>query len=425
MKRRKKFNMKFISYTLFSFILEEIEARRFILQGKQRESVSLERDIIIFDVKIQTAELSIRARDITIRRLSTDITGKKNAIDELSAKIIREKESLAQLLRKTNKLDSYTIVEVVLGNKNISEFFRDIESFTAIKAALQESFNELETTRIETSEKKELLEDKQIEQEELKNIQELQKGRIESDKREKREILDITKGQEAVYQEIVVGKERDAAQIRSALFAIRGSDAISFERALGLANLAFEKTGVRPALLLGVIAQESNLGEFVGQCLLTNQPQKGDGKGVNTGRIFDKVMKPDRDVDIFVNILERLGLNPYSMVVSCPPSYGYGGAMGPAQFIPSTWILYEDKIAKITGHNPPNPWDPYDAFMASALLLRDNGARGGTYSTERLAALRYFAGWKNAQRSAYAFYGDEVMALAAKYQRLIDILQGS
>ena len=136
-------------------------------------------------------------------------------------------------------------------------------------------------------------------------------------------------------------------------------------------------------------------------------------------------MKAPRDTEPFVALASRVGFDPLNTAVSCPPSYGYGGAMGPAQFIPSTWILYEDKIAILSGHNPPNPWDAEDAFMASAILLKENGAKTGTYSAERLAALRYFAGWKNASKAAYAFYGDDVMELATKYQNLIDVLQGS
>ena len=99
--------------------------------------------------------------------------------------------------------------------------------------------------------------------------------------------------------------------------------------------------------------------------------------------------------------------------------------MGPAQFIPSTWVLYEKRIADATDHNPPNPWDPGDAFMAAAILLKDNGATKGTASAERLAALRYLAGWKNAEKKAYAFYGNDVMDLATKYERQIVILRGS
>ncbi|MAG12200.1 hypothetical protein CL630_00095 [bacterium] len=400
-----------------------IEVQQVILQEKQRETVSLERDVAIVDAKIQSAELSIRARNLSIQKLGSAIGTKENIIVNLTDKLGREKQSLAQLIRKTRELDAFSLAEVILANKNFSEFFSDADSFNAIKAALQESFEKIELTKDKTNTEKNTLEDKRGEEQDLRQIQELQKRRIEEDKDEKREILEISKGQESIYQNIIANIEKDAATIRTELFVLSGTDAIPFERALELANIASRKTGVRSALVLGVIAQESNLGENVGQCLLTNNPQKGDGKGINTGRIFKQVMKPSRDVDIFLNVVNKLGLNPYGMVVSCPPSYGYGGAMGPAQFIPSTWVLFEDRIAKLSGNSPPDPWNPRDAFIASALLLKDNGAGKGTYTAERLAALRYFAGWKNAKKRAYAFYGDDVMALAAKYQKQIDILQ--
>ncbi len=85
----------------------------------------------------------------------------------------------------------------------------------------------------------------------------------------------------------------------------------------------------------------------------------------------------------------------------------------------------KDRIGKITGNKPANPWNPEDAFTASALLLKDNGAAKGGAAAERLAALRYLAGWANATKPAYAFYGDDVMELAAKYQAQIDVLKGS
>jgi membrane-bound lytic murein transglycosylase B len=89
---------------------------------------------------------------------------------------------------------------------------------------------------------------------------------------------------------------------------------------------------------------------------------------------------------------------------------GYGGAMGPAQFIPSTWMGYKDKVTAITG-KPANPWDIRDAFLASAIKLRAGGA-DGNYQGEWNAAMRYFSGGTNVK---YRFYGDSVMATAAKY----------
>ncbi len=96
--------------------------------------------------------------------------------------------------------------------------------------------------------------------------------------------------------------------------------------------------------------------------------------------------------------------------------------MGPAQFIPSTWQLYQARITSATGQNPPNPWDPRTAAIAAALLLKDNGADAGTPDAERLAALRYLAGWRNASNPAYAFYGNDVMSLAAKFQGDINVV---
>lgn len=383
---------------------KEIASQGVLLEDKRLERVSLERDIGILDAQIKKAELSIRARDIEINNLERDIGGKEDAIVELNRKLTREKQSLAQLLRKTNEIDDFSLVEIVLGNQNISEFFEDLDTFTTIKTQLRDSFVKIEATKVDTQAEKESLESKQIEEVELRRISEIQKAEIEAREAQKQEILDVTKGAEAVYQNIITSKKRTSAQIRAELFTLRDSAAIPFGDALDFANAASAVTGVRSALILGVIAQESRMGELIG-----------------TGNWRDD-MHPTRDRPVFAKLMARLGLNPDLMPVSAKPSYGWGGAMGPAQFIPSTWILFEDRLGQLSGQVPPNPWDPRTAFIASGLLMADNGADRGTYAAERRAALRYFAGWVNAEKPAYAFYGDAVMNLATQYQRQIDIL---
>jgi len=382
----------------------EIDKQKKILEEKKNERVSLERDIAILNAKIKKAKLSIQARSIAIQKLSNDINGKRVTITKLSDKIDREKSSLAGIIRKTRELDQYSLPEIVLSSRNLSDFLEDAQSFESVKSALQNSFQELNYTRNKTTIEKEALEERKREETELRALQELEKRKVEKEEAERREILAKTKGVEEVYQRVVKTNEKSAAAIRSELFLLRDTAAIPFEKALYYANLASSKTGVRPALILGIIAEESNLGENVG---------KGNWR-------VD--MKAPRDTVPFLDITSRLGLDPDKMPVSKKAWYGYGGAMGPAQFIPSTWILYESKITSLTGHNPPNPWNPEDAFMASALLLKDNGAAVKTPQAERLAALRYLAGWTNATKSAYAFYGDDVMELAEKFQKQIDIL---
>ncbi len=388
--------------------LDQLNAQINDLNGSVRtlelQGQSLKRDIAILDAQIRHAQLSIEARNITIRRLAENINEKETAIGGLDDKLANEKESLAQLLRVTNEIDSSSLLEIALGTENLSAFFEDLDSFDSIKAALNKSFAEIGATKTLTQAQKDALEGQQAEEVQLRTLQQLQQKKIKDQEAEKQRILTATKGQEAAYQSLIKSKQRTAAQIRAELFTLRGSAAIPFQEALDFANVASKKTGVRPALILGIIAEESNLGENV---------------GTGSWRVD---MKAPRDTVPFLAITSALGLDPDRMPVSKKPWYGWGGAMGPAQFIPSTWVLYEKRIAAATGHNPPNPWDPRDALMASAILLKDNGATRGTAAAERLAALRYLAGWKNASKSAYAFYGDDVMELAAKYQNLIDIL---
>ena len=178
--------------------------------------------------------------------------------------------------------------------------------------------------------------------------------------------------------------------------------------------------------MLAVLTQESNLGVNVGQCYLTNDAT-GAGIGKNTGKSFAKVMSPTRDVPPFLDLALTLGFDPHRQVVSCPiaSAGGWGGAMGPSQFIPSTWKLYADRVARANGKETANPWDPKDAITATSFLLADNGASAGGYSAQFTAAARYYAGWAGASSSAGRTYANQVMAKVASIQSNIDFLSNN
>jgi peptidoglycan hydrolase CwlO-like protein len=375
------------------------------LSQLQTQRTSLERDVAILDAKIKDAQLAIKARDLAIRQLKASIAEKESGIRNLDSKVADGHESIAQMLRETRQIDDLSLVQIALAG-NLSDLMQEIDDFQSVQRALDIAFKKMGEARDDLSARKLALEDQQQEQQDLLQIQVLQQNTLKSTEKEKQNLVKAAKGQESVYQKLIAGQKQTAAQIQAALFSLRDTKSVSFGDIYAYAREAGARTGVRPALILGILAEESNLGKNVGS---------GSWK-------VD--MHPTRDAPLFKKICEALGINPDTQPVSKKPWYGWGGAMGPAQFIPSTWVLYADRIGEIIGQNPPNPWDPRTAAYATALLMADNGATAKTPQAERLAALRYLAGWKNATKPAYAFYGDDVMSLTAKFQSQIDVLGG-
>lgn len=402
---------------------KEIAQQDALLQGKQKERVSIERDVAILEAQIKKAKLLIQARDLAIGKLGGDISQKTVFIDDLTKKIDSEKESLAQLLRKTDEVDQASVVELVLSKKNLSDFFLDLDSFTSIKGALRDSLTVIAETKGQTEEEKTALEESQRKEADAKAELEAGKRTVQKNEGEKNQLLSITKNKEKEYQKVLDERKKRAAEIRAALFALRDSGAIPFDKAYEYALTASQKTGVRPAFILAIFSQESSFGKDIGSCYLKDTTT-GAGVGANTGRAFSKVMNPSRDVPRFLEIVGALGGDPLNTRVSCPQEVGWGGAMGPAQFIPSTWVLYSNNIAASLGKSTADPWNPRDAFMAAALLLSDNGASGGGYSAERDAACKYFSGSKCSKSSWAASYGNSVIAKATNIQEnMIDPLQ--
>ncbi|PIS13468.1 MAG: hypothetical protein COT67_01665, partial [Candidatus Tagabacteria bacterium CG09_land_8_20_14_0_10_41_14] len=296
-----------------------ISAQQELIVIEQRKATTLERDIAILDAQINKMLLEIRARNLAIEKLNTGIGQKTQIIGDLEKKIISEKQSLSELLRKVNEMDSTSLVEIVLGYDRLSDFFEDFSSFESIQKELQISLGDIRDTYTRTENEKQDLENRKTDELELRYLQRIEKASLESKEAEKKRLLTVTKGQEETYQKILAHSQKTAAEIRSQLFLLRGSPAIPFEKAVEYANEALNATGVRPAFLLAIITQETELGANIGQCNLPDDPPKYK---------WQNIMKPSRDIEPYIEITGKLGLDPDLMPLSCPQAGGWGGAMG-------------------------------------------------------------------------------------------------
>ncbi len=411
---------------------QQIAAQEQLVDGKRGERQSLERDLSIIEGEIKQVELGILARSVAIEQLSDQIGEKEVVLSILEERLVQQQNSLADLVRRDAMTDDVTLVEMMLSHDNLSDFFTVAATYQNLKDSLNESLKILHSIRGDTTDQKGQLEGKQETEGEMRRIQELEQERIEQKEKNKEHILTVTKGEERQYQALLDTQRQTAAQLRNALFQLLGGGgAIPFPEAIRLAKYAGGVTGVDTALILAILEQETNLGSNLGSCLFTDNSSN------------KPVMHPTRDEPVFLALSGVLGFDPYTRKVSCPiyqggERVGWGGAMGPSQFIPSTWAAYgglvsngsggwvysqgSDAIRRINGGSgPANPFNNQDAFIATALLLRDNGANGSA-SGDKTAALRYYAGWGGASNPANAFYGEQVMNRKSRLAQEIQII---
>ena len=410
---------KAVCSQLLSQTEAEISKLNSELSGLKQTGATIERDKQILALQVKQAQLAIKAKELTIANLGKNIIAKTNTINTLQGQIDSGKRSLAQLIRQTNQIDDYSLPEVVLGSGGLSDAFADLDSFDTIKIAMAEKFTELRDLQRVNLEAKESLAREQDKERDAKSSIEAEKKKVQIAEAEKQRLLNLNKTEQNSYQKVIANKAAEAAAIRTALFKLAGGNAaIPFGTAYEYAKTAKAATGVDPAFLLAIMTQESNLGANVGQCYMTDQAT-GNGVRVSSGAAVSRVMKPSRDVAPFLQITSALGRDWQTTRVSCPLSVGYGGAMGPAQFIPSTWVLFTARLKAVLGTDA-DPWNPPHAFMASAMYLADLGGAGGGDAAEKRAACKYYG-----SGGASCAYGNQVMAKVAAIQRDIDILENN
>lgn len=393
--------------------IQELESQKQEYQKqileKQGEARTLESEIFIFDTEIKKLRLEIKTLDLAIQQTGLEVDETIKGIDEALSKIERIKQSLARFVKLVHQSDQETLLEILLKNRDLSDFFGNLESIRSSQEKAQVTIKELKQLRIELEQKQDELEQRKTEQVGLRNIQQIQKQEVDSKKKEKDDIFKITKGQEKRFQDLVKKTDQDIEKIRGQVRFLL-EQGITLEDALRYGQLAATRVGIRPSFLLAILDVES-----------------GIGRNVGTGNWLDdmygcylRLGKPTRaetEKNAFFAIIGKLGLDANSVKVSRAPSYGCGGALGPAQFIPSTWLLYEQEVARLTGHGLPNPWSIEDAFMAAAIYLSNAGAANQTQVAEIRAANIYLSGKANCRQSICRYYSNLVLQKAAEIEK--------
>lgn len=398
--------------------LKDLESQIAQVQNELRavrgEKTTLANRLVALKKEQQTLDLQAYLTSLQVEEVATAIQKAKSDLEITQLRAAQYKQQIAQVMVRLYQQEQLPPLVSVVAAGSISDAVTEFHNVASVGDSLQGLLNDARTYAAELRMREAELGGKQQEAEKLLSMQNLQRAAASESISEQAALLADTKGKESTFQAALSDTQKQAQAIRSRLYPVVGATTqVQFGEAVRIAQGVSNMTGVRAAFLLAILTQESSLGKNVGTC---NRPGDPESKS------WKVVMKPDRDQEPFVKITAELGLDPNTTPVSCPMrdakgnQVGWGGAMGPAQFIPSTWMGYKDKVSALTGQ-AANPWDIRDAFVAAGIKLGNDGAK--TVDGEWVAAMRYFSGSTNTK---YRFYGDNVVAQADKYQRDIDAL---
>ncbi len=370
------------------------------IESYEKQGNTLNGEISTLNAKIAKLNLQIQATNLTVSQLNGQIADTQTQIATTQADIVGKKAAIGGLMQSLYENDQVNLLQMFLKNPHLSDFWNDTENITLAQDSLRVTVQQITDLQSQLQDQEQQFQASKADAASAAAYQQAQASEVAGTKSQKSELLAETKGQESKYQALLVQTKATAADIRSRIFQLLGGGQLTFEQAYQYAKLASSATGIDPAFILAILDRESALGENVGKCN------------------YKTAMRPS-DIPIFLQITQSLNLDPNTMTVSCPNADGaYGGAMGPAQFVPSTWMLYTNEVQTITSDNPPSPWNNADAFVATALYLQDamtgcKSVYSSTVSQERCTAAKYYAGsrWKN-----YLWtYGEAVVERAQSF----------
>ncbi len=401
--------------------LSEIEVQIEKLQGKisetKKERRSLSGDVHILEHEIEQQYLEQKALNLSIKEIEDEISYKNEEMFSLNGELEQKRSLLEEVVKKINNYDKISWFELLLKGGDISDVFGQIQSIFQLQKQVNIFIQNISNIRNDIKNEKSILEEKKRENVKLKSLAGLQQTSLARKKTEKNNLIRKTKGNEKKYRSLVAKSKKDIQIIKQQLYKLESVGvSMSFGEAYNKAKFVGGKTGVRPAFILGLFQVESKMGTYIGggswqkdlyQCYIS----------------FGKRSRAEREKKAYLEITSSLGLDPDSMPVSrALRSVGCGGAMGAAQFMPTTWMAYKNQIASLTGNNFPSPWNIEDAFMGSAIKLSNNGANARTRASEQKAAAMYYAGsrWRRYPGQNYA---RQVLGWADYYQEQIDAIE--
>lgn len=188
----------------FEAALQEVGAERSTLEAAIR-GLELERRKITADIEYTQGLIS--NTDLEISKLTIEI-------NQALRDIHKNRSAIAEILRAIDETDDESLVEILLNNEQLSDFWGQLDDLDTVREAMGDQVRELQALQAQLESSRSTETDRRADLVDLKDQYAGQQAVLVNNKAEKDQLLTATRNEEAEYQTLLEQKKAAREQLR-------------------------------------------------------------------------------------------------------------------------------------------------------------------------------------------------------------------
>lgn len=188
-------------------IQKEIAALGGNIEETSQQRQTLERELSLIEQTRQSLLKELELTATKIDKTNLNIETLNNEITDKEKRITKQKRAIGQTIRQMNEYDQFTPFELLLSEKQMSDFWQQIDQLETLQDSSRRHIRDLQGLK---NELRGSVEEKESEKEELESLKddiENQTELVEQNKQEQAALITATKNKEEVYRQQLQAKQ--------------------------------------------------------------------------------------------------------------------------------------------------------------------------------------------------------------------------
>lgn len=186
-------------------------AKRAVIATTRSQADSLKKEITILQNQIGAVQAMINATQAKIDKTQLEINGVQNQIGQKQADMSRKRETIGRLVFFLDQRDHENMLASLFKYTQLSDFLSQLHDAANVQERIMGMIVDIKQMKVALEQDKTELEGKQQELESLNEQAAQRQQQLAGTKGERARVLQVTKGQEALYQRELTAIEQQKA----------------------------------------------------------------------------------------------------------------------------------------------------------------------------------------------------------------------